>query len=306
MSLLVIHHGEVLWEAYARPGGADRPHDIASGTKGLTGLMAVLAASDGLLALDEPVVRTIPEWENDPARHRISLRALIQLISGMEAGAKPGRTPGYEAALATPLVAPPMTRFFYGAAPFQVFGEVLRRKLQPFCPDPATYLRARLLDRIGVEVSRWRNGPDGNPNLSAGASLTARSWARLGQWIADCGRWEGRQLLPAEVLDECWRGTGPNPAYGLGWWLNAPLGESHRAVLTHQALGLDDLWEEPCIPRDLVYAAGAGKQRLYLSRVHQVIVVRQTSGVAEALTRGEHSGFSDRVFLRLLFGRVDV
>jgi CubicO group peptidase (beta-lactamase class C family) len=305
IGLIILDDGEVAWEEYATAHGAERAHDIASGTKSLTGLMAVLAASDGLLALDEPVVRTLPEWEGDAARTKVTIRVLLQLVSGMESGTKPGRTPSYEVALRTRLVAEPGTRFFYGAAPFQVFGEVLRRKLEPICPDPATYLQARLLDRIGVEPKRWRSGTDGYPNLSSGVCLTARSWARLGQWVTNGGAWDGRRLLAEPALDECWVGSEPNPAYGLGWWLNAPVEGNQRALLRHQALGLEDLRSDPLIPHDLVYAAGAGKQRLYVFRRKRVVVARHSTGLAEALARGERGGFSDREFLRRLLGNED-
>ena len=302
LALLVLFEGETLLEHHAPDHPANQALPIASGTKSLTGILAATAAADGFLDLEEPVARSLEEWRDDPRRSRITPRQLLQLISGLEGGAKVGQVPSFEVALRTRAVATPGERFFYGAAPFQVLGEVLRRKLAALCPDPLDYLYGRVLDRIGMRVGRWRRGNDGWPDLSSGATLTAREWAKLGEWIRQDGQWDGREMIPAGALQECFRGSQVNPAYGLGWWLNADLPATARAHLQQAILGVEDLAAESAVPRDLVYAAGAGKQRLYISRQRGLVVVRQAAGILEALAGGERSAFSDCEFWRRLSG----
>jgi len=302
LALIVRFEGETLIEHHVPAHPANQPLPIASGTKSLTGLLAATAAADGLIDLDAPIGAWLHEWRDDPRRSLITARQLLQLTSGLEAGSKAGYVPTFEGALRTRAVADPGQRFFYGAAPFQVFGELLRSRLEAICPDPLDYFYGRILDRIGVRIGRWRRGDDGWPDLSSGATLTARDWATLGDWIRQEGRWDGRELLPAHALQQCFRGSQANPAYGLAWWLNAPLLGHTRAQLQQAALGLDDLAAEPAVPRDLVYAAGAGKQRLYISRERRLVVVRQAAGILEALASGERSGFSDSEFWRRLSG----
>jgi hypothetical protein len=106
----------------------------------------------------------------------------------------------------------------------------------------------------------------------------------------------------SELPDECFRGSAANPAYGLGWWLNRPLDQGQLLHLHQRTLGLDDLWPDASVPRDLVYAAGAGKQRLYVSREMRLVAVRQAGGILEAMASGERSEFSDRTFFRLMAG----
>jgi len=223
----------------------------------------------------------------------------------LEGGGKAGRPWSFAAALRVDAVADPGQRFFYGTAPFQVFGELLRRKLEAVCPDPLDYLYGRVLDRLGLQVGRWRRGTDGWPDLSSGASLTAREWAKLGEWIHQEGRYDNREVVPPSLLAQCFVGSRENPTYGLGWWLNRPLTDAAKGHLRQTALGLEALHEEPAVPSDLVYAAGAGKQRLYVSRERGWVVVRQAAGVLEAIAGGEHSRFSDRTFFRLLVGAED-
>jgi CubicO group peptidase (beta-lactamase class C family) len=298
----VLVNGQSLFEDYPH-GHPDRAHELASGTKSFAGALALAAAADGLLHLDEPASDTLSEWRDDPRKTCITLRQLLQLTSGLESGGKHGQVPTTAEALQVKAVFTPGTHFLYGNAPFQVFGEILRRKLLPRAHDPLAYLQARVFDPIGLRVGGWRHGRDGQPHFASGASLAAREWAKFGELIRVEGRWHGRQILPAGLLRESFHGTPDNPTYGLTWWLNAPLPATARNQQRQLAFGVEDMTREAALPRDLVLAAGAGKQRLYVSREKQLVVVRQATGILEALATGERGGFSDRAFLlRLLAG----
>lgn len=302
VGLVIYSQGQLLHEDYPNGGDVDRLNALASGTKSFVGAMATAAAADGLISLDEPVARLLPEWEDDPVRSQITTRHLLQLVSGIAAGGKPGFVPDYSAALQTPHVAAPGERFFYCSAPFQIFGEALRRALQPFVEDPLVYLQTRLLDLLDITVRRWRRTRDGYPSLPTGAMMTTREWARFGELIRLEGTWQGKTLIPSQHLNECFVGSPDNPAYGLTWWLNVPLPTEGRQKLRQSHMGLEDLHSESALPGDLVYAAGAAKQRLYISRKGEFVIARQAAGVTEALAGGETSAFSDREFLRILLG----
>ena len=67
VAVLVMRSGEIVFEDYA-PGWQDKPHELASGTKSFAGVMAVCAAQDGLLKLDEKVSDTVTEWKTNPRK----------------------------------------------------------------------------------------------------------------------------------------------------------------------------------------------------------------------------------------------
>ena len=104
--------------------------------------------------------------------------------------------------------------------PFQIFGEVMRRKLAPKKESVMDYLKRRILNPIGLKVAFWRNGSDGNPLLPQGANLTAREWVKFGQFLKNGGKWNGKQIVPKKLLDELVVGSKANPAYGMTFWLN--------------------------------------------------------------------------------------
>jgi CubicO group peptidase (beta-lactamase class C family) len=297
ISMLVMVEGKVVFEDYPNGGRPDRPHELASGTKSFCGALAVAAAQDGLLTLDEAVCQTLAEWKDDPRKSQITVRQLLSLSSGIPGG-QMGQPPTYANAITVAATAEPGTRFMYGPVPFQVFGELMRRKLTPRNLGPLEYLQQRIFDPIGLKVGFWRKGGDGQPHLPSGAFLTAHNWAKYGQLICRKGRWEDKQVLDADLLEECFRPSRANPAYGMSWWLNQPVTLAQRLAMP--VLNAADVQGAPGALDDLVFAAGAGKQRLYVSRKLGLVVVRQATGILEALAKGERGGFSDTAFLGLL------
>lgn len=295
LSMLVMQSGELLYEDYPGAGASSRAWETASGTKSFCGVLAAAAAADGLLSLEERCAATLGEWSND-TRAQITLRQLLTLTSGLASG-RIGRPPTYVESVSAPSRDAPGTRFDYGPTPFQVFGEIMRRKLRTAGRDgdPVAYLRARVLDPIGVSVERWRRGTDGLPLLPQGAALTAREWARFGQWVLD----GGKGVHPA-TLAACFEGTTANPGYGLTWWLLRP-----GLVRPGPRTDLDSAVEAFGRREDIVMAAGAGNQRLYLLRRRGLVVVRQASGIVDAMI-GRGPEWSDAEFLRALLGEPNV
>jgi CubicO group peptidase (beta-lactamase class C family) len=263
--------------------------------------MAAAAVQDRLLALDEPAADTLPEWRDDPGKHRITIRQILNLTSGLETRQARGDLLTYAESIAMPVVAEPGSRFAYGGDPFQLFGAILHRKLKER-ETPVDYLRRRVLDPAGVAVGSWRNGPDGLPRLGSGARLTAREWAKYGELVRrDCVM-RGRPLVDPAALAANLQGSAANPAYGLGWWLNRSMPDDQRAAIPQLVNATDVRPDDPNLPRDLVLAAGAGQQRLYVSKAERLVVVRQADNIPAALrrrgvTRAERGPrWSDRAF----------
>jgi CubicO group peptidase (beta-lactamase class C family) len=317
VALLVMRRGQVACEHYVSDYARDTPHALFSGTKGLNGLMAAAAAADGMLSLDELVADTLTEWKGDPLKGRMTIRHLLSLSSGI-ATSGPRAAPGYAEAATTPGQYPPGEHFAYGPLVFQTFGEVMRRKLSArgINESPTEYLARRVLAPIDARVAAWGGptaGPD--PNLAAGAQMSAANWAKLGDLMLRPD--EARRInLDADVYEAQTKPQGAYRAYGLTWWLATPLPSSARDGLDPVARSIDlpqgSLAGE--VPADLVVAAGAGGQRLYISRQLQLVVVRfaddpnlaarfqaaQSSASQSGSAAVRSEAFSDTKFIQLL------
>lgn len=287
VSLLVMQSGEVVYEDYAPFSGPDRSFFLASGTKGIAALLAVSLATDGLLDLDEPVSHTILSWQDNPRKHQVTVRQLLQCISGIDPGIN-SQVPSYSDALTFPMLHEPNEVFAYGPVPFQVFGAVARKILADQDDNIRDYMERRLFSPLGITVERWRNDEEGNPRLPSGLALSAGEWGTLGELIRQEGTWLGIELLDSSILAQCFQGSQANPTYGLGWWLPARAGETNHGPWTES-----HLW-----PEDLIVAAGSGKQRLYISQALELVVVRQSRPAF--FSPGNFRDFCDTQFMTMI------
>ena len=285
-ALLILRGDRVVYENYAPGITATSPHAITSGTKSFMGPVALVAAQDKLLDLDEPVADTITAWKKDPNKARITIRQLLNLTSGIASG-KVVNVPTYTQAVLSPSQYQPGEQFQYGPVPFQVFGELLKRKLVATNKeDTLAYIRRRLLDPIGVKVSDWKRSADGNLNLATGAVLSAQDWAKFGRFLEQRGRSEGKKVIERRLFDRAlFKSSEANPAYALTLWINEP-GVSPKGKSRNYLRAA---------PEDAFMAAGGGGQRLYVIPSEDLVIVRF----------GRDESFEDNAFLSLLFGNKE-
>lgn len=337
-AVLILHQGRVVYERYDNGWAASRPHMLASGTKSFTGVLAMFAVQDGLLTLDEPACDTIAEWRDDPRKSRITVRMLLDLSSGLDPaedsigsagslrlrGGRLSRGDGprvddkFAAAVALQATSEPGRRFVYGPSHFYAFGALLQRKLEARRQhDPAfpatvrAYLDARIFNPLKISVAYLGQDARGNPNLPGGCFLTAREWARFGEFVrmrgavpapTDADPHAVRQLLDPDLLARCFEPSKANPAYGLTWWLpgSADAGATDEADmplrdrLRQRALRAEASAKiKDASGRDVRVwmAAGLGKQRLYVLPDQDLVIVR----FAENSAAGRR--FEDAAFL---------
>jgi CubicO group peptidase (beta-lactamase class C family) len=245
-ALLVRRAGKTLLEQYDGGFSADDAHALYSGTKSFWGVTAVLAQHERLLSLDDAV------WRG------ATIRELLTLTAGVPFGGLGSAVPTYEKALAAEQRNAPGSTFTYGGIPLQIFGAIFSERLEPLGLTPHDYLRERILKPHKVTISSWRTLKDGTHPLPTGAFLTARAWARYGEFVAN----------NTEAYAACFVGSDANPRYGLCWWL-APAGA----------------------PADLFYASGSGGQAMYVVPSQGVVAVRFGNGGSF-----NHEAFLKRLF----------
>lgn len=304
-ALLVQKDGAIVFEVYSTDWSAERAHALASGTKSFCGVMAAAAVQDGLLKLDDLASSTLTEWRTDLRKSRITIRQLLSLTSGLDSATRllqdPSTRNKYRTAVETKAVREPGEVFRYGPSSLECFGELMRRKLAARKQTPLEYIRARVFDPIGLDMRLWRKDLSGNLIMSHGAFLTAREWAKFGEFMRRGGEFGGKQVIDRDALAQCLTGSAANPGYGLTFWLNSAAGSGNAEnefendePQSQPAAGPEITTLRrgiaPDAPRDMFMAAGAGGQRLYIIPSQHLVVVRFGGSV----------NWSDREFLAIL------
>lgn len=311
-AVLVMHKGEIIFERYNEGATADTAIHIQSGTKGFWGPVVAAMIADGLISsFDEKAVETLPEWNTHIYKRQITIRNLLQLNAGLaqdvinlQGHNRPTLAPDlYAHAVQVPVVDTPGEQFSYGPTCYYVLGEILKRKLaelavtqgNPEAETPLDYLKRRLFTPLGILPGKWVHDSSGNPHIPNGAWITALHWAGFGQFLLEEGRWDGEQLVPADLMQELRESSDPNPGHGLALWLNTPGGASYIGTQIHEN-------SDPAGPGGFIYpdgesdlfaAMGGGKNRMYIVPSYSLVIVRQTFHSGD--------GFEDSQFLRLLF-----
>jgi CubicO group peptidase (beta-lactamase class C family) len=293
LALRVEQNGRQMFEDYYPGWSSSTPHRIFSGTKSFVAVGALIAEEQGLLSLNERVGQTLPEWSHD-RRGSITINELLSQTSGLDPGADiiGSARDQFSAALRVPLISTPGTRFHYGPVGFQAFGEILRRKLRPSGQSVEGWLRHEVFRPLDIDIAYWKHDDAGNPLLHAGIWLSAEEWAKFGEYVLEELTGSKKLLVDHQLFKSLFIGHEANPAYGLGWWLNAPPPSPRLEKMSDYQPAVDGDQIYPDGPR--VYAAiGSSKQRLYIIPSLDLVIVRF----------GYESRFSDGDFLsRLITG----
>ena len=304
-AVLISIDGKIVFEEYQNGYSADRATNIYSATKSFWGPAVAAMIADGLLSsYDENVSETLVEWKEDAAKSRITVRQLLDLSAGLAQDLRALKGEGsaqnmYEYALGLRQASQPGERFQYGPASFYVLGEFISRKLGSKYKDPLDYLTKRILDPLGIRYTEWLRDSAGNPHVPNGAHLTARDWWRFGQFLLQRGEWEGRQIVPRDLLVESIRPSRLNPGYGLTFWLNNPNGFGERMSApsgTPAGVIYPDGYP------DIYAAMGAGTNDLFIVPSLGMVIVHQAEAEASGtLRQSPDTVFSRAKFLSLLF-----
>jgi CubicO group peptidase (beta-lactamase class C family) len=235
------------------------------------------------MTLDEPAALTFPEWGQDPVKSGITLRMLLEGTSGLAGGRD---MTGAEARALAPR-APPGSRFIDDPAALLIFLEAAKIKLFSAgrTADPALYVSERVLTPIGCAPVEWRRNEAGESSLVDGAALSARAWAQWGELMRRVGVWRARELIAGSALRDACRGSWLQPRYGFGLWLAWP------APPQTPVFQGSDLWSSRFRPPlDLVMAASARGDRLFVLPTQRMVIARQAR---------EANDWSDAELIRL-------
>lgn len=215
--------------------GPDTLHDLRSVTKSVLGLLYGIArAQEKVPPPEQRLLEALPEYAElatDPRYKKLTVANALTMTLGLDWNEDiPYQNPAnseiqmelapdrYRYIFSRPFIAEPGTRWIYGAAGPQLVAKLVMDGTGQSLPD---FARANLFDPLGVGMTQWSNGFNGEPAPASGLRMTPRDLARIGQLILNRGKWEGRSVVPAPWLDASFQPYVPcdeQRRYGYFWY----------------------------------------------------------------------------------------
>ncbi|MBP8293264.1 MAG: serine hydrolase, partial [Caldilineaceae bacterium] len=231
-SLLVIRNGQVLADATFYPYDGKTVHEVASVTKSIMTTLIGIAADQGTLSLDDPMLSFFPDHtvaNRDARKEPITVRHLASMSSGLDCTAEGDEqtlkemrvSPDWvQFALDRPVRWEPGEHFVYCSPAIHLLSPILEQATGMSALD---FARRNLFEPLGIEEVVWLTDPQGFNRGSEGIYLHPRDMAKLGYLWLNGGAWDGKQIVSRQWMQDAIKEqlpAGGDDAYGYGFWVD--------------------------------------------------------------------------------------
>ncbi len=245
---LVIKDGKVVLERYFGGAGETSTFTSMSVAKSFTSTLVGLALADGKIkSLDDPITDYVPELKGS-AYDGVPIKAILQMSSGVKftenyvlrqpsdmdqmflRGMIEESEPLNDYLKGLTRARPPGEKFFYKGADTQALGWMVRRVTGESLAD---YLSEKVWQPMGMERDAFWNtdapGADGMEAAFTCLNATLRDYGRFGLMFLNHGKWNGKQIVPSDWVENATVPDGPQVqpgklvrasglGYGYQWW----------------------------------------------------------------------------------------
>ena len=282
--IVVLHRGRIVFERYFGALEPHKQHIAMSVTKSFTGTLAGMLVSEGKIDPKAPVTDYVPELAKS-AFGDATVRQVMDMTTGLKyteiytdpnsdiwpmrrangmAPQEPGKPPislleylttqqkqgQHGEAFAYKTVNTDVLAWIIRRASGQSLSGLLSKRIwQPMGAEEDAHYT---VDRLGIESG------------GGGLNTTTRDLARFGEVMRNRGQFNGRQIVPASVVDEIAKGADPKKF--------APAGYA-----TLPGWSYCNQWWVSHDPHGVYMARGIHGQSIYIDPKAEVVIARYAS-----------------------------
>jgi len=205
-SFMLLRHGKVIAEGWWKPYSLELKHTMYSLSKSFASTAVGFAVSEKLLNVNDKVISFFPEKVPDTISTNLAQMTVKDLLT-MSAGMDPdptfrvaGTNGNWETTFfRTPVLNEPGSKFLYNSLATYMLSAIVQKVSGEKLLD---YLTPRFFEPLGISGADWEINSQGVNTGGWGLSLKTEDIAKAGQFYLQKGKWNGRQLLPAEWVEE--------------------------------------------------------------------------------------------------------
>jgi CubicO group peptidase (beta-lactamase class C family) len=205
-SFMLLRHGKVIAEGWWKPYGPEHKHTMYSLSKSFTSTAVGFAVTEKLLTVNDKVISFFPDKVPDTISTNLAQMTVKDLLT-MSVGMDPDptfRVAGTngnweETFFRTPVLNEPGSKFLYNSMATYMLSAIVQKVTGKKVID---YLTPRFFEPLGITGADWEVNSQGVNTGGWGLRLKTEDIAKAGQFYLQKGKWNGKQLLPAEWIEE--------------------------------------------------------------------------------------------------------
>ena len=201
---LCVNPGGVLADYAKYPYRMDTRKLFYSMTKTISSLAIGIAEDQGLLSVEDPIVKFFPDLlpeDPDPHLEQITVRHLLTMSCGIDTDTYPQifvQDNWPRAFLAQRFPRKPGSYFLYCTHGSHMLSAIITRVSGLSLED---FVNRYLLHPMGIFEAKWEHSPEGLIAGGMGLSLSPGAVVKIAQLFLNRGEYEGKQLISQRYLD---------------------------------------------------------------------------------------------------------
>ena len=267
-ALLVIQDDSIRYEKYYM-GGSENTLFVSNsiGKSFVSALFGIALSEGAITSVDDPLGTYIPAFRGT-ALEDIPLKACLQMASGIDFDEENDMNlfslktllgiPAIRAIAKYGVQEKPFTRRRYQSINTEILGEVI---VQATGKSLAAYMEEKLWTQIGVQHDAYWTLNNEKELAMGGLSISLRDYARFARLYLHNGRYNGKQILPAQWIKDSLDAS-------------APYAKPHANGIPYDALGYGYQWWIPAGSEQEFAAIGVYGQWIYGNPSNHTIIVK--------------------------------
>ena len=237
-SIMILRHGFVIAEGWWYPYSSGHRQQLYSLSKSFTGTAIGLAIAEGLLSVEDNVLRFFPGEEPGEISENLRMLKVKHLLS-MSVGQpkdailllenSPKGESWAKTFLSLPIDFAPGSQFLYNSGASYMLSAIITKLTGQSAHQ---YLQKRFYEPLHITGATWTQNAEG---INMGAShlrIRTEDIAKLGLLYVQNGKWNGKQILSrdwvavatAKQMESGHYNNSWGYGYGYQFWLNPPGG----------------------------------------------------------------------------------
>jgi CubicO group peptidase (beta-lactamase class C family) len=205
-SIMILRHGKVIAEQWLGDNTANKPHILNSVSKTYTATAIGFLVAEKKIKVTDKVISFFPDKLPDTVSdylRKLTIKNLLTMAVGHDvnkgnAESRNKSNDWVKLFLANPIYEQPGSQFAYNSLATYMLSAIVQKVSGQKLID---YLTPRLFQPLGITGARWEEDPQGINVGGWGLFVKTEDMAKLGQFILQKGKWNGKQLLPEKWFD---------------------------------------------------------------------------------------------------------